>query len=106
MYSEARYECAKHSLEKAKRPEQLSFESKIQTLRTSKTSAEVQRVSEHFGLSNYPYLPSLTVARLTLFNDRKGDEPSRMLLTEWQDACNVWLFSEKIEMISDKLRSS
>lgn len=105
MFSEARYECAKHSLEKAKRPEQLSFESKIQTLRTFKTS-KVQRVSEHFDLSNYPYLPSLTVTRLTLFNYQKGDEPSRMLLTEWQDACNVWLFSEKKEMISDKLRSS
>ena len=43
-------------------------------------------------------------ARLTLFNARRGGEPARLLLTEWEDAENgAWLDQQRINAIEDPI---
>ena len=49
-------------------------------------------------------LRSLLVCRITLFNSRRGGEPARLLLLEWQDAeSNVWISDEMVERVYDPL---
>jgi hypothetical protein len=43
-------------------------------------------------------LRDLTVSRLTLFNARRGGEPSRLLLSEWHDAeAGSWFDQQRIQ---------
>jgi hypothetical protein len=53
--------------------------------------------------SNYCQLRDTVVCRLTLFNARRGGEPSRMTLQEWNDALNgVWVDQSKVANITDE----
>lgn len=53
----------------------------------------------------YSLLRDLVVSRLTLFNARRGGEPSRLLLEEWNDALNdVWY--NNTETVDDPLEKS
>ena len=52
--------------------------------------------------TEYSLLRDLVVSRLTLFNARRGGEPSRLLLEEWNDALNdVWY--NNTETVDDPL---
>lgn len=45
---------------------------------------------------------TLIVSRFTLFNARRGEEASRMLRTEWEDAeRNVWVPQEQVANVED-----
>ena len=45
-----------------------------------------------FGSVEYVRLRTLLVTRLTLYNGRRGGEPARLLLKEWEDAkTNAWI---------------
>ena len=56
-----------------------------------------------FNDNKYAWLQSLIICRVTLFNGRRGEEGSRILETEWQDAIdNVLLPMENIEVIEDE----
>lgn len=53
-------------------------------------------------MKNFAYLRSLVVARLTLFNAKRGEEASRMLFSEWEEAeKGTWLPDEELEKIKD-----
>ncbi|XP_055999196.1 uncharacterized protein LOC125672892 isoform X3 [Ostrea edulis] len=53
--------------------------------------------------NNYCELRNTVVCRLTLCNARRGGEPSRMTLTEWNDAFNdVWVDPTKINDVTDE----
>ena len=53
-------------------------------------------------MTDYSYLRSLIVARLTLYNARRGEEGSRLLIEEWKDAMsNVWVLIEAVESVKD-----
>lgn len=63
---------------------------------------EIEESVDSFTAEKCAWLRSLVVARLTLYNARRGEEPARMLMKEWKDAeAGTWLPEESIESIQD-----
>jgi hypothetical protein len=57
-----------------------------------------------FGTSEFNRLRAAVVSRVTLFNARRGGEPSKLTVKEWLDAdSGVWLPEAIVEKISDPL---
>ena len=56
---------------------------------------------------SYVNLRDAVVARLTLFNARRGGEPSRLLLSEWNDASNgAWLGKYQTSLVTDPIEKA
>ncbi|XP_063398655.1 uncharacterized protein LOC134683344 isoform X2 [Mytilus trossulus] len=54
--------------------------------------------------NEYAEIRDLLVCRLTLFNARRGGEPARLLLSEWDDAENgVWFSQDSVEKVEDPI---
>lgn len=101
LFSGARQMCVKNSMEKLRKPENLPKETDIQILKRY-ISEEISENVTNFTMERYTWLRTLIVARLTLFNARRGEEASRMLRTEWEDAeQNVWVPQEQVENVED-----
>jgi hypothetical protein len=101
LFPSARQKCIKNSLEKNRKPANLPSEEKIIRLRTY-IAAEIPFVLSDYTIKKFAWLRSLVVARLTLFNARRGEEASRMLISEWEDAeKGVWLPEEEIQKVTD-----
>lgn len=97
----ARYHTEKNSLKKARLPKNLPIKEDIMTLKRY-ISAEIEHTVNNFSLTYYTWLRSLVVARLTLYNARRGEEGSRLLVGEWVDAMNeTWVPKENIEQVQD-----
>ena len=65
--------------------------------------SEIGYAVKNFTLHQYTWLRSLVVARLTLYNARRGEEGSRLLLEKWNDAMNdIWVPQESTELIEDE----
>jgi hypothetical protein len=93
-----------------RRPRNLPAESDVQKLRNfvlgriSDISADIYNL---FGSAEYVELRWLLVSRLTLFNARRGGEPARLLLKEWNDAeINACVSPEMIEHVIDPLEQA
>ena len=67
-------------------------------------TSELRRLtsaSHHLTAEDYLLLRSLVVCRLTLFNGRRGEEPARLLITEWTDANKcTWLRMHEVRAIT------
>ena len=87
MFGKARYKATKQSLDRARRPAALPDEADVTTL-MNHVKSELRRLTflPTVTAEEYRLVRALTVCRLTLFNGRRGEEPARMLLTEWHDA--------------------
>ena len=104
VFAGARYQCTQNSRNKARRPEQLPLLTELKKLK-SFTINEINKSVDHFDISQYSWLRSLLICRLTLYNGRRGEEGSRMLLSQWRDAIdNVWLPKDRVEEIEDKAK--
>ena len=101
ILAKARYQQVKMSMDKARKPQNLPNELNLENLR-SYISGEIQGLTNDFDMTNYTWLRSLVVSRLTLYNARRGEEGSRILLKEWIDALNnVWVPPEQIQKVND-----
>lgn len=101
LYPKARQTCIKNSLEKGRRPQNLPNESAVRMLKEY-INAEVAHFTANFTLKNYAWLRSLIVAKLTLYNARRGEEASRMLVSEWEEAeRGIWLPDSEVEKVED-----
>ena len=101
LYPSARQTCIRNSLEKLRKPANLPNEEKLKELKQYITS-EIPIINTKFSVKQYAWLRSLVVSRLTLFNARRGEEASRMLLEEWEEAeKGTWLPEDEVEKISD-----
>ena len=98
MFAEARYKAIAVSMDKARRPSSLPEEEEMRTLKAHITSAmEKYTANGSLDSEDYVKLRSLVVCRLTLFNGRRGEEPARLLLSEWQDAQNdEWIRKHEV----------
>ena len=81
--------------ETLRRPQALPREQDVSTMKDHILS-DIHDLTEnsylYFSNSEYVKLRTLLVTRLTLFNARRGGEPARLLLTEWEDALNdAWI---------------
>ena len=89
LYASARARAIYQSMTKTRRPSSLPDEAHLQKLK-SFIAAEIARVTagRQVKAEEYVLLRSLVVSRLTMFNGRRGDEPARLLVSEWDDAKN------------------
>ena len=101
LFSSARQMCVKNSMEKVRRPENLPKEMDIQKLKWF-IHEEISQNVTNFSVERYAWLRTLIVSRLTLLNARRGDQASRMLRTEWEDAeRNVRVPQEQFANVED-----
>jgi hypothetical protein len=82
LFTGARKTCVNHSLEKLRRPEKLPCKMNLQKLKCF-IASEIEETIQHFSIDIYAWLRSLTVAKLALFNAKRGEEASRIMLSEW-----------------------
>ncbi|KAK6476632.1 hypothetical protein HHUSO_G23081 [Huso huso] len=110
VFGDAEYAVVKSGQEKLRKPAQLPFESDIERVRkytVQKTKSLLNEEYLMWGESEYKELCDLVVSRLTHFNERRGGEPSRMLLTEWKDAeSGVWIDENAAENISNPVEKA
>ena len=87
--------------EELRRPKILPREDDVRKLRDY-IVAEIEKLANdyHFlNSSQYIRLGDLVVCRLTLFNARRGGEPSRLTLKEWADAEEgTWLDESRVQL--------
>ena len=101
ILAKVRYQQVKMSMDKARKPQNLPNELNLENLR-SHISGEIQGLTNDFDMTNYTWLRSLVDSRHTLYNARRGEEGSRILLKEWIDALNnVWVPPEQIQKVND-----
>ncbi|XP_061182956.1 uncharacterized protein LOC133191225 [Saccostrea echinata] len=101
LFPSARQKCIKNSLEKNRKPANLPNEQKVIQIKEY-IAAEIPIILKDYTVKNFAWLRSLVVARLTLFNARRGEEASRLLISEWEEAeKGVWLPDEELEKITD-----
>ena len=107
VFGEAEYETAMKRQEVLRKPQNLPNENDIRTLRDF-TLKKIKELTDDTYLfianTEYTLLRDLVVSRLTLFNARRGGEPSRLFLKEWYDAVNdVWY--KDTESVNDPLET-
>ena len=101
IYPKSRQTCVTSSLEKARKPSSLPDETTLQELKCFMTP-EIKYVQNNYNIKDYVWLRSLVVARLTLYNARRGEEAARMLQSEWEDASKgIWVPEEQVMKITD-----
>ena len=104
IYASAQYIVVAKSMDKARRPAALPDEADVTKMKDFVTSRlKTLTVETALTSPNYSLLRSLVECRLTLFNGRRGEEPARMLLSEWRDARDgAWLHQHKVSNIKVK----
>ena len=94
LFHTAEYNCLKRRQEELRRPKRLPREDDVKKLRDYSV-VEIQKLANEYDFLNssqYIRLRDLVVCRLTLYNARRGGEPSRLTLKEWTDAEEgIWL---------------
>jgi len=105
IFGDALYKINKTRQTKLRRPENLPREEDCQQLRdyTLRRIAELTSDEYHvWNAAEYCELRDLVLSRLTLFNARRGGEPARLTLSEWQEAVDgQWLDSAAIGNSTD-----
>ena len=105
VFGDAMYKINKNRQTKLRRPENLPREDDCQQLRDYTLQRIEQLTNDQFqfwSTSEYCELRDLVLSRLTLFNARRGGEPARLTMTEWQEAVEGrWLNSTSVNNSSD-----
>lgn len=97
IFADAEYQQARNRQERLRKPHELPIEEDVIKLRTYTLDRFAEITNEYHLLdsSSFKECRDLLVARLTLFNARRGGEPCRLLMNDWNDAKNnVWLAPE------------
>ena len=88
-----------------RKPADMPVEDDILVFRNFVTDEPKKMISDPYhkhDMHDFVLLRNLLVAKLTLFNARRGGEPARLLLTEWEEAQKgEWIDSQQIERIND-----
>ena len=88
-FGDAQYQLQQNRMANSRRPSSLPLEEDMSSLRNYMLHRlETLSVTpvESITIHNYVELRNLLVARLTLFNGRRGGEPARLLVKEYNDA--------------------
>lgn len=105
LFGDAQYHINKARQIKLRRPEQLPPDSDVSKLRqytVNRMKVIVEDKYRHWTTHDYGELRDLAVSRLTLFNARRGNEPSRLRVSDWKDALNgVWFDKSRLDKLSN-----
>jgi len=89
LFADAQYKVLMERQKRLRKPARLPEEEEIKKLKEYMVPEMERITSETYALwtpSEFKELRNVTVCRLTLFNCRRGGEPSRLLIDEWKDA--------------------
>jgi hypothetical protein len=105
VFGDATYQINKGRQTKLRKPESLPSETDVQKLKLYTVDKIKSFTDDPYTMwtsQEFIALRDLTVSRLTLFNARRGGEPARLLLTEWEDAINdAWIEPERVRKMSE-----
>ena len=110
IFGDAEYLLQKGRKVKLRKPQRLPQEGDVQRVRTY-TIESVKRLlnDEYLQWSAHEFikLRDLIVCRLTLFNARRGGEPSRLHLNEWQEVeSDSWIEKRHIDGLQDPIEKA
>ena len=91
MFGDSEYELNMQRQSHTRKPANLPHENDLLLLRNYTVSQITKITSKYINnkfisSSEYKILRSLAICRLTLFNVRRGGEPARFTLRQWEDA--------------------
>lgn len=108
LFGDAECKVITNRQERLRQPARLPNDDDVAKIRDYTVSAiselcdQQQQQYNFWTSSDFVLLRNLLVSRLTLFNARRGGEPSRLLMREWADADNnVWLPEDSTAQIDD-----
>jgi len=85
-------------------PDELMMKLRTYTVQRINELTGMQRNTGRLGRSAFVELRNLVCCRLTLFNARRGGEPSRMKTTQWRDR-HQWITNKSINQLDDTERN-
>ncbi len=107
LFGDAVYQINKNRQKNLRKPGELPLETDVKKIRIHTIGKVREMVSDPYLIwdsHNFNILRDLTVARLTLFNARRGGEPSRLKLAEWKEAeTDSWIDKQRAERLEDPL---
>ena len=93
-----------------RKPQAMSTEEDISTLRMfilSEMHKLADDVFKKWDNHDFVKMRNLIVSRLTMFNARRGGEPARLTLQEWEKAANdSWVDPRLVETVKDPLEQA
>lgn len=99
VFGDATYELNERRNVKTKKPSSLPIEDDIELIRNHILQTMKKYAEDPFhmwDLHSFKELRDSVCARLTIFNGRRGGEPSRLLLREWKEALDgTWLDNQR-----------
>ena len=105
LFSDSKYLMNKSRQERLRLPTRIPAEEDIQKQRNFTVSA-ISELShcDGFDLLSFVHLQNIVCSRLTLFNARRGGEPSRMSIGQWSNR-HQWLNVDTVAALSDEERT-
>jgi len=102
LFGDAMYALNRNRQVKLRRPAALPSEEDVSKLRQYNVARMQELLSNPYKMwdsHSYIELRDLAVCRLTVFNARRGGEPARLVISEWQDAENgSWLDPKRLQV--------
>lgn len=93
-----------------RKPKVLPLESDVEILKLYVTQRMDYLLNDQYHLwteSDFTELRALVVCRLTLFNARRGGEPAKLTLSEWNDAdTQAWIDPQMVETVEDPIEKA
>ncbi|XP_069121058.1 myosin heavy chain, skeletal muscle-like isoform X4 [Argopecten irradians] len=106
VFSDAQYANVKARQTDLRKPKHLPNDDDVVTLRNFIIDKQKKLLDPYAQITSNDFkcLRDLLVCRLTLFNARRGGEPSRLLLKEWEDADKgVWIADSAVQAVDDPI---
>ena len=99
IFGDATYKINRTRQTRLRRPETLPLDHDVAVLRNYSIN-KINEILKDTSISsgNFTLLRDLLVSRLTMFNFRRGGEPARLHITDWQDAKRgVWVNQDNVK---------
>jgi len=108
LFGEALYKADKRRQEKLRKPRELPLESDLRVLRKHCRKVMAQLTGDEYKLlepKEFAQLRAAVVTRLTVFNARRGSEPARMTIADWETGEHGdWIDPQTVHHIDDEER--
>ena len=107
IFGDATYKLNQARQTMLRRPEALPKEADLSSIRNYSLSTIVTLISNiSFTPRSFALLRDISVSRLTLFNFRRGGEPARLLLSQWDEAKRgVWVDTSRVQKMTETERA-
>ncbi|KAJ8018484.1 hypothetical protein HOLleu_43501 [Holothuria leucospilota] len=107
LFGDAAYQINKNRQASLRKPAALPLEEDVTKLRNFILSVIKNMMTDNFIVwdsNNFRRLRDMVVARLTLFNARRGGEPCRLSIEEWREAmADEWIDQTRADAITDPI---